>query len=542
MQVAGREYGIKSGGNDRPFSIQVRLASPATFPLRSPPPMTPPSPAIPGGDAEQTSPAVKRIGLIAGTSLFLLTFVVAPPDGMTPQAWQVCGLAMWMAVWWITEAMPLPVTALLPLAVLPLSNIMPLKKASANFAADLIFLFLGGFILSIAIQKWRVHERLGLGLLRFVGWNIPSLLAGLMLVTGFIGMWMSNAATAMVMMPMALSIAALIGKGGRNSSPVTKALILSVAYAPCIGGLATFIGTPTNAVLEGYVSKTYGVNLSLSEWMTFGVPIALILLGGCWLLLYGTLLRGAPRVADLRQLMQNEYAKLGEFSRGELLTTVIFGICVLGWVFSDFWSGLIGARIDDAVIAIVGALLLFLTPLDWRFDRTLLSWKDAEKLPWGILIFFGGSLSLSSALTETGVTQWLSRELHIIHDVPVWLVVSVVVVLIVVVSEMMSNSATITAFLPILAGLAGGLGIHPFLIMIPATLAASCAFMMPGASPPNAIAFASGGLSVKDMVRTGLWLNLICGIGILLAAFHLIPAIMGFNAYVPPTWALPSAP
>lgn len=512
--------------------------TPPALPTPSPLSPTPPPAEAP---ADQTPALVRQIGFVLGLALFLMTFLVAPPAGMSEPAWRVCGLALWMAAWWITEAMPLPVTALLPLVVLPLANLMPLKKASANFAADLIFLFLGGFILSIAIQKWRVHERIGLGLMRYVAWNLPSLLAGLLLVTGFMGMWMSNTATAMVMMPMALSIAALATKGDATS-PVTRTLVLAVAYAPCIGGLATFIGTPTNAVLEGYVGKTYGVTLSLAQWMSFGVPVAVVLLAGCWLLLYATLLRRAPAVANLGPMMQAEYAKLGRFTTGEAITTLVFLGCVQAWVFSDFWSGLIGATIDDAVIALVGALLLFLTPLDRTFDRTVLSWRDAEKLPWGILIFFGGSLSLSAALTETGVTRWLSQELQVMHNVPVWLVVTVVVVLIVMVSEMMSNSATITAFLPILAGLAGGLEIHPFLIMIPATLAASCAFMMPGASPPNAIAFSTGKIAVAEMVRTGLWLNVICMVGILLAAFYLVPGIMGFDPMVAPPWALPKAP
>jgi solute carrier family 13 (sodium-dependent dicarboxylate transporter), member 2/3/5 len=491
---------------------------------------------------DQTSPTVRRIGLILGPALFIATFLLAPPEGLSLAGWRVCGLALWMAVWWMSEAVPLPVTALIPLVVLPLAGIMPLRRASANFAADLIFLFLGGFILSIAIQKWRVHERLGLGLLRYVGRTLPGLLAGLLLVTGFLGLWMSNAATAMVMMPIALSLAALVARDRTDTGNVTKALILAVAYAPCIGGLGTFIGTPTNAVLEGYLTKTYGVALSLAEWMAFGVPLAIVLLAACWTLLYFRLLRGAPAPANLDGLMRAEYAKLGPFSRGEILTSVIFGICVLGWVLGDVWSSLLGVPIDDASVALLGALLLFLAPLDLRYERTVLTWKDTEKLPWGILLFFGGSLSLSAALTETGVTQWLSRELQVVHGIPVWLVVSVVVVLIVLVSEMMSNSATITAFLPVLAGLAGGMGFHPLLIMIPATLAASCAFMLPGASPTNAIAFATGKLTVADMVRNGFWLNVICGLGILLAAFHVIPLIKDFDPYTPPPWAALPAP
>jgi solute carrier family 13 (sodium-dependent dicarboxylate transporter), member 2/3/5 len=488
-------------------------------------------------DAEQTAPWLRRTGLIAGVVFFALTRILPPPEGMDSAAWVTCGLALWMAAWWITEAAPLPVTALLPLVVLPVLDVMPLRKASANFAADLIFLFLGGFILSIGIRKWRVHERIGLGLLRHCGRNLPTLLAGLLLVTGFMGMWMSNAATAMVMMPMAISIGALVERGQQSGGPASKALLLGVAYAPCLGGLATFVGTPTNAVLEGFVAKTYGVELSLAQWMKFGVPVAVTLLVCCWALLYVTLLRRVPSVDGLGVLMDSEYRRLGSFSRGEAVTTAVFAGCILCWMFSGVIADVTGVKLDDAVVAIAAALLLFLLPLGGGEGRTALTWRDAEGLPWGILIFFGGSLSLSAALTETGVTRWLSNELQILQGVPLWLVASAVVVLVVVVSEMMSNSATVSAFLPILAGLCGGLGVHPFLVMIPATLAASCAFMMPGASPPNAIAFSTGSLRVGEMVRTGLLLNLVCAAVILLAAFHLIPVIMGFDPLTVPEWA-----
>ncbi len=488
-------------------------------------------------DLDQTPPIVRRIGLFLGVALFAATFLLEPPEGMSQPAWRVVGLAFWMATWWISEAMPLPVTALLPLTVMPLLGIMPLRKAAGNFAAELIFLFLGGFLLSIAIQKWRVHERIGLGLLRFVGSSVPVLLAGLIAVTGFMGMWMANAATAMVMMPMALSIAALLARENSTTTGAQKALILAVAYAPVIGGLSTFIGTPTNAVLEGYLSKTYGYQISLAQWMIFGVPITAVLLVACWILLYFSFVRGAPAIPNLGPLMRQEYAKLGGFSRGEIATTIVFIGCVAGWVFSDFWASLLGNPLEDAVIAVVGALVLFVLPLDRKFETTVLTWKDTEKLPWGILLFFGGSLSLSAALTETGVTQWLSAELSVLHDVPVWVLAIIVVAVITIVSEMMSNSATVTAFLPIVAGLAGGLGINPLLLMIPATFAASCAFMMPGASPPNAIAFASGALKVPEMIRTGLKLNLICMVVILLAGFYFIPAVKKFDPYTVPTWA-----
>ena len=492
-------------------------------------------------NADETSPLVRRIGLFLGVGLFLLTYALPAPDGMNETGWRVCGLAMWMATWWITEAVALPVTSLLPLTVLPLTGIMTMQQAASTFAAELIFLFLGGFILSIAIQKWRVHERLGLGLLRHASSSAPRLIGGLVLVTGLIGMWMSNAATAMVMMPMALSIANLVNRDGAKQPALTKALVLAVAYAPCIGGLATFIGTPTNAVLEGYLDRTYGYDLSLADWMKFGVPVSLVLLALCWGLLCFTLLRGAPAMPNLGATMRAEYAQLGAFSRGEIATTGVFLLCVIAWVFSDFWSGLLGVPIEDAVIAIGGALLLFLIPLDRKFEKTVLTWKDTGSLPWGILLFFGGSLSLSAALTQTGVTAWLSSELTILNEVPVWIVAIAAVALVVALSEMMSNSATVLAVLPILAGLAGGLGINPLLLMVPATLAASCAFMLPGASPTNAIAYSTGVLSVPDMARLGLRLNLTCAAVILLMAFFLMPEALDFDPYKTPAWAVPAA-
>ncbi len=502
---------------------------------------SPTSPAL-NANADQTSPFVRRLGLFLGIGLFLVTYLLSPPEGMSATGWRVCGLAMWMATWWITEAVALPVTALLPLTVLPLTGIMTLRQAASNFAAELIFLFLGGFILSIAIQKWRVHERLGLGLLRHVSGSAPRLIGGLVLVTGLLGMWMSNAATAMVMMPMALSIAGLINRDGAQHPAMAKALVLAVAYAPCIGGLATFIGTPTNAVLEGYLSRTYGYSLSLSDWMKFGVPVSLTLLVLCWGLLYFSLLRGAPAMPNLSGLLRAEYGRLGAFSRGEIATTFVFLLCVIAWVFSGFWEGLLGVPIEDAVVAIGGALLLFLIPLDGKFDRTVLTWKDTAPLPWGILLFFGGSLSLSAALTQTGVITWLSAELTILNEVPVWIVAIAAVALVVALSEMMSNSATVLAVLPILAGLAGGLGINPLLLMVPATLAASCAFMLPGASPTNAIAYSTGVLSVPDMARVGLRLNLICATVILLAAYFLVPEMLDFDPHTVPAWAVPATP
>ena len=474
-----------------------------------------------------------------------MSLLSAPPEGLSREAWIVCGLALWMASWWITEAVPLPVTSLLPLFVLPVWGILPLKEAALGFSADIVFLFLGGFILAIAMEKWRLHLRIGLGLLSLIGRDAKSILAGLMLATGFMGMWISNTATTIMMMPMALSVALVITKYAAKDAPqadknaFVKAVVLGVAYAPCIGGLATFIGTPTNAVLEGFVSKTYQHNISLADWMSFGVPVAALLLFIAWLLLCIMYLAKSRLSGDIPALLREQYNGLGPMQRGEALTLLVFLGCLFCWKFGFLLEDALGITLDDAVIAIMAALLLFILPLDRKFESHVLNWKDTQKLPWGILLFFGGSISLSMALTQSGVTSWLSGELHLLHGVELALVVVLVVIALILVSEMMSNVATITAFLPILAALAGGLEVHPLVIMIPATLAASCAFMMPGASAPNAIAYGTGYLKVSEMVRTGGILNILCAIVIILAAFYLIPPLMGFDPNVIPDWAMP---
>ncbi len=495
--------------------------------------------------SDEPAPWVQKMGLVLGPSLFIATLVFSPPEGLAPNAWLVCGLALWMACWWITEAVPLPVTSLLPVLVLPMMNVMPLKQATQGFSADIIFLFLGGFMLSIAMEKWRLHLRIGLGLLGIMGKDAKTILASLMLATGFMGMWISNTATTIMMMPMALSVALLVSKhlsaqsGEDARERFTKAIVLGIAYSPCLGGLSTFIGTPTNAVLEGFLSKTYDYTISLADWMSFGVPLSITLLVIAWIILRMTFLSRLQFEGDITGMLRKQYSDLGPMQTGERLTLMVFLTCLFLWKFGFLVENITGLALNDAAIAIFGALLLFTLPLDKKFSACVLSWKDTEKLPWGILIFFGGSLSISAALTETGVTDWMSAKLHVMHGVELVLVVALVIIALILVSEMMSNVATITAFLPILAALATGLEVNPLVVLIPATLAASCAFMMPGASAPNAIAYSTGYLKVPEMIRTGLWLNLFCAIIILIAAFTIIPELMGFDMNVLPEWAQP---
>lgn len=500
--------------------------------------MTPPPPALDGSSA-----TARKIGFFLGPMLFLLTFLVPAPEQMAPQAWTVSGLAMWMAAWWITEAMPLPVAALLPVIILPTLKIMPLKEVTAPFASSIIFLFLGGFIISLAMEKWKLHLRFGLGILKVLGVGPKSALAGMMLATAFMGMWISNTATTILMLPMAISLALLLGRKSDSGELPTganyfaKAMVLGVGYSAVIGGLSTFVGTPTNAVLKGHMQKTYGYDFSLADWMSFGVPLMLIMLLLAWCMLCSLFVRHAATCDNTREVVRDEYAKLGRMRCGERVVTAVFVLIATFWVLRRQMEMLLGIPLDDAVVALIGAMILFLTPLNRQMSQFALTWKDTDKLPWGVLIFFGGSLSISDALTKTGVTAWISLQLDALNGSSLVLVVGIIVLLIILASEMMNNVATITAFLPILSGLAAGMDVNPLLILVPATLAASCGFMLPGASAPNALAFGTGYLKVRDMIRAGFLLDIISALFVILATFTLMSWAFGVEPGVVPDWA-----
>lgn len=495
---------------------------------------------------EESSPFARKLGYFLGPLFFLITFAFAPPESMTREAWHVSGLALWMATWWITEAMPLPVTSLLPVILLPLFKIAPLKSAIAPFASPIIFLFLGGFLLSIAMEKWNLHLRIGLGLLKLVGIGSKSILFGLMLATAFLGMWISNTATTILMLPMAVSMAMLLSSEdvgddiplGKNL--LAKAMILGVAYSAIIGGLGTFVGTPTNAILQGFMSKQYGYSFSLADWMAFGVPLLLCLLLLTWGMLCFFFMRHAKIRPDLRAIVGESFAKLGPMCREEKIVALVLAFVALLWTGSHIVEAAFNVSIDDAVVGIIGAMMLFLIPTDRSFSTFALRWKDTSKLPWGILIFFGGSLSISDALTQTGVTDWLSIQLSVMQGMSMALVVLAIVLLMILVSEMMSNIATVTAFLPILAAMAAAMNINPLIILVPATLAASCGFMLPGASAPNALAYGTGHLKIRDMIKTGFFLDLLAAIAIVLFTFTFITYAFGIDVHSVPDWAKPS--
>jgi solute carrier family 13 (sodium-dependent dicarboxylate transporter), member 2/3/5 len=471
-----------------------------------------------------------RIGLLLGPALFALVLLLPPPEGMSTPAWRTAAVAVLMAAWWISEAIPIPATALLPLALFPVLGVSAIGPASAPYANPVIWLFLGGFLIAIAIERCGLHRRLALGILRAVGTRPASLVGGFMLGTAFLSMWISNTATVLMMLPMALSVVALVdreaGEGGVDPA-FAVALLLGLAYAANIGGMGTLIGTPPNALLAGFMSESLGVQIGFGEWMLVGVPLVAVSLPVCWLLLVRVLYPvRREAIAGGAEVIRREVAGLGRISRAEWTVGIVTGCTAGAWILRPLLEPFVPG-LNDTSIAIGGALLLFLVPVDWRRGVFPLTWKAAEGVPWSVLLLFGGGLSLAAAISETGLAGWIGDAMEGIGAWPVVLVVLAVTTVVIFLTELTSNTATAASFLPVVAALAAGIGLAPLQLAVPTALAASCAFMMPVATPPNAIIYGRGRVSIPQMVRAGIWLNLLF-IGLITAAvFLLVPRVLG---------------
>ena len=452
-----------------------------------------------------------RIGLIAGPLVFAAMLMIAPPDGMSVQAWRTAAVGVLMATWWITEAIPIPATALLPLVLFPLLGVAGIGAATAPYANPVIYLFLGGFLIAIALESCGLHRRLALAILRVVGTRPANLILGFMAGTAFISMWVSNTATVVMMLPMAMSVILLATDPADDSArprPFDVALLLGIAYAANIGGLGTLIGTPPNALLAGFMAESYDIRIGFVEWMLLGIPIVVLSLPVVWLLLTRWLHRvGTVPIAGGAEMLRRERAALGSISRAEWTVGTITALTALAWVTRPLFEPWVPS-LTDTGIAIAGALLLFVVPVQWRPLRVALTWKQAEHLPWAVLILFGGGLSLAAAIQQTELASWIGEALGGLAGWPVLAVVVVVTTVVIFLTELTSNTATAAAFLPVVASLAVGIGVSPMLLAIPTAIAASCAFMMPVATPPNAIVYGTGRLSIAQMATAGIWLNL----------------------------------
>ena len=492
--------------------------------------------AGPGGSRD----LVGWIGRIGGPLLAIAVYFLLPEGaGMTSDGRLVATFGVLMAVFWMTEAMPLPATSLLPLVLFPMSGVLTFSETAAPYANKFIFLFMGGFMIARGIERWGLHRRIALVTVLAVGTEPVRLVGGFMLATAGLSMWISNTASTMLMLPIATSSIALLAarrEGTVEAKPSGRdnfatCLLLGVAYAASIGGVSTLIGTPPNAFMAGFLQEK-GVTIGFAQWMAVGVPLSAVFLVITWLMLTRFIYPIAHKeFPGGRELIQRELATLGPVSRGEWTVLCIFLSTALMWVVRKpltEWEWLIDlipavANLNDAVIAMTGALLLFAIPVDCKRGVFALDWESAEKLPWGVLLIFGGGLSLAAAVGKSGLTEWIGGWVGGLGGLPVLAVIAAVVVIVIFLTELTSNIATTAAFLPILYGVALGLGVQEVMLIVPATLAASCAFMLPVATPPNAIVFASRHLTVGQMVRAGLWLNLI-GIGLILLCIYTLAA------------------
>jgi sodium-dependent dicarboxylate transporter 2/3/5 len=497
---------------------------------------------------------VRRIGLIAGPLLALLLYLVLPHAyrssagetvAFSPAGRATLAMMAWMAVWWMTEAVEIEVTALLPIVAFPLFGIMPIGRTTAHYGSDVIFLFLGGFVLALAIQRWGLDRRIAFQTLRWVGTRPAAIVAGVMGATAFTSMWVSNTATAAMMVPIALSIVdlslrrrtgrSLAEHGGIPQEDVDDrnlalALLLGVAYAASIGGLGTIIGSPPNGIFVRFYAQTYGTEISFARWLLIGLPVVLLFLPLAWLL--NTRLLFPTRIREIeggRAWVAEEIAKLGPLTRGERVTLAVFAVTVVFWVFRPLIAAVETggvrpfAHLSDALIAVAAAIALFLLPVDRAKGVNAMDWATAVKLPWGVLILFGGGLALAAAVEANGTAQFIGSQAQALSGAPLLLVVVAVVALAVFATELMSNTALTATLLPILAALAPLFGVPPALLLLPATIAASCAFMMPVATPPNAIVFGTGLVRMPQMIKAGLWLNLV-SVALITALAYLLVA------------------
>lgn len=516
------------------------------------------------------------LGLIFATLVYAIM-----PDGVSHNAKLTAAVAVLMAAWWMTEALPIPATSLVPLVAFPVFGAeIEMADVGASYGNPIIFLFLGGFLIALSMQRWNLHRRIALFTLSLMGNKPGPMIAGFMIATGFMSMWVSNTATAVMMLPIGISVLMIVAKVVGSAIPTGEnvrddgtahddstadgstadgstangstakvgpaenatadevglghvvksnfgtALMLGIAYAASIGSLGTIIGTPPNTFLVAYLKDNHDISIGFGQWMLVGVPLAVVMMAVAWFLLVKVLFK--PEIDEIpggRELIREELAKLGPMSTGEKLVLGMFVLAAVSWIaipliFED-------PPISDEGIAMVIGLLLFLIPGGANRGVRLLDWETAEKLPWGVLLLFGGGLALSAQFSSSGLTEWIGEVSVGLGALPLILIVAVFAAIILFLTELTSNTATAATFIPVVGGVALGLQLDPLILTIPVALAATCAFMLPVATPPNAVAYGSGYVTIGQMVKGGIWLNLI-GIVLITATVYLL-AVPVFN-------------
>jgi sodium-dependent dicarboxylate transporter 2/3/5 len=477
----------------------------------------------------------KVFSLLLGPLLFLLVFLQEAPGGMSADAQTVLAATLWIATWWILEPIPIPATSLLPIVLLPIFGATSLETTTAAYGNPIIFLFLGGFLVALAMEEWNLHKRIALNIILLVGTRQRSMVLGFMVATGFLSMWISNTATAMMMLPIGVAIVvqltAFTGEGTLSkNNRFGKALMLGIAYAASIGGLGTLIGTPGNAIFAAVVKELYGVEITFFSWMLLGIPLALVLLLLCWFVLVRVSFPLPAGGASGSEEIRLQLKQLGPMGFEEKWVVAIFSLTAAAWISRTFLLNPLVPALDDSMIAMAASVLLFVIPSRASgYKKGLLDWEVSARLPWGILLLFGGGLAIAAGFKTSGLAAYVGGQLEVLEGLSLFLVLLLIVAIVNFLTEITSNVATATMMLPILASLSGALGVHPYGPMLAACLASSCAFMLPVATPPNAVVFSSGYIRMKDMVQAGFWLNLVSIAVITLWLYWLLPLVWGID-------------
>lgn len=489
------------------------------------------------------SNVARRIGTIAGPVAFLVILFFFHPAGLSPAATAVLASTAWISIWWITEAIPIAATALLPIVLFPLTGALELQATTTSYGHRYIFLYIGGFLLAIAIEKWGLHKRIALNIIHAIGTSVSLIILGFMIATAALSMWISNTATAVMMLPIGMAIISQLcdtpETRPEENAKFAKALMLGIAYSASIGGMATLVGTPPNLVLAGVVAKMYGVEISFFQWFMFGLPISLILLALCWLYLTRVAFRfEQTSFPGGRVEIKQQLRGFGRIGFEEKLVLAVFGFTALAWISRSFIQQQLGffPRLDDTIIAMVAGLSLFMLPSKTK-KEPLLGWEDTKKLPWGIVLLFGGGMALAEGFKSSGLAEWIGSQMTLLDAVSLIFLILILVTAVNFLTEITSNLATTSMLLPILAPMAVAIDVNPLILMVAATVAASCAFMLPVATPPNAVVFGSGHLRIPDMVRVGFRMNLISIVLLTLFVYLVLPLVWGFDPRVfPENW------
>lgn len=478
----------------------------------------------------------KFIFLPLGPLLFIILQFIGGPKGIPENAYDMLTITLWMALWWITEVIPIGVTALLPIILFPLTGALDLSATTECFGHKYIFLYMGGFLLAIAIEKWDLHKRMALHIIKLIGTNISLIILGFMAATAFLSMWISNTATAVMMLPIGMSIISQLDDNPQTEKNENllfgKALMLGIAYGASIGGIATLIGTPPNLVFAGFVEETFNVEITFWQWIKFGLPISIIMLTISWIYLTRFAFKfNQKEFPGGKEKIDKLLVSIGPIKKEEKIVLAIFMITAFCWVSRSFLLQRFIPAIDDTIIALIAGISLFVIP-STNPKEPLIKWEEAVKIPWGIMLLFGGGMALAKGFEATGLANWLGTQMTLLQGVSLLVLLFVIIASVNFITEVTSNLATTAMLLPILYPLAVTMNINPYLLLVASTVSASSAFMLPVATPPNAVIFGSGYLKISDMIKAGIWMNIISIVLITVMVYFLLPLIWGFDPTV----------